>query len=97
MRNFLRVRHKGGTLYLRLGVPRLAVFPLPLPVPTPLYTTSAQRGIVDGDDEEERSVCLPLNWWYGIEMRGDRWVWRENRRRIEQTRTFGLATLVWSK
>jgi jumonji domain-containing protein 7 len=23
----------------------------------------------------ERGVCIALNWWYDMEMRGDRWVW----------------------
>lgn len=46
---------------------------------------SSKYPAVDGD-EEGRGVCIALNWWYDMEMRGDRWVWLSALRRMGQER-----------
>ncbi|KAF8314761.1 Clavaminate synthase-like protein [Clavulina sp. PMI_390] len=33
------------------------------------------------DSKQEGRACIALNWWYDMEMRGDRWVWLSTLRR----------------
>lgn len=35
-------------------------------------------------DGEDRGACIAINWWYDLEMRGDRWVWLSALRRAGQ-------------
>lgn len=77
--------HEGEALYLPSGWwhhVSQSSSSSPSPSPSRSSPTSNDDDLLEQDQHRGgRGVCIALNWWYDMEMRGDRWVWLSALRR----------------